>query len=75
MIERLRTELDPPVNVAEKFELEGQTYTAAVLSNAWVVIFREDPARDLLHPRGRKIVLFDLLDPRSALYSGYGLFD
>ena len=74
MITRLREELDPPVNIAEKFELDGQTYTATILTNAWVVIYREDPARALLHPRGKKIVLFDLLDPQSALYCGYGLF-
>ncbi|WP_067475104.1 hypothetical protein [Nocardia amamiensis] len=67
----MRHELDPPVNVAEKF-FDDTTYVATMLSNGWVVIFREDPARDFLHPRGRKIVLFDLLDPHSALYSGFG---
>ncbi|MEU2258390.1 hypothetical protein ABZ540_35070 [Nocardia xishanensis] len=72
MIDCLRHELDPPVNVIEKFHYDGRAYTATVLSNGWVVVFREDSARDLLHPWGRKIILFDLLDPQSALYGGYG---
>lgn len=72
MIDCLRHELDPPINIAEKFEFQDHVYIATMLSNGWVVIFREDPARDFLHPRGKKIVLFDLLDPSSALYGGYG---
>lgn len=72
MLDCLRRELDPPINVADKFDFEDRAYMAAILSNGWVVVFREDPARALLHPRGKKIVLFDLLDPRSALYSVYG---
>lgn len=74
MIDCLRNELDPPSNVAEKIDRQDRTYIVTVLSNGWVVVFREDPARELLHPLGKKIVLFDLLDPQSALYSGYGLF-
>jgi hypothetical protein len=74
MVDCLRNELDPPINISEKFELNGNTYMATIMSNAWVVIYREDPFRFFLPPTGRKIVLFDLLESQSALYSGYGIF-
>jgi hypothetical protein len=74
MIECLQAELDPPINAVQYFDMEGHSYVATALSNGWVVIHREDPARDLLHPRGKKLILFDLLDPASAIQSGLGLF-
>lgn len=71
MIQCLRLELDRRENVREKFDLHGESYLATVLSNGWVALYREESARF----RQKTLLVFDLLSPQSALYSGRDLFD
>jgi hypothetical protein len=69
MIECLREELDPPINVSLRKELGGEVYLQTAMSNGWVAVYR------LKHPRFRhkRIVLFDLLHSRTVLYSARDL--
>lgn len=74
MAECLRTELDPPTNTTIVVMLEGLDCIATVLSNGWTAVYREVLNRDIFHLLGTKtIVLYDLLDPESAIASGLEL--
>jgi hypothetical protein len=70
MIQCLRGELDPPANVAQ-IRIAGETYQATALTNGWLAVYRTESARF----RRTVIVVFDLLPPDSALYSGRDLFE
>jgi hypothetical protein len=74
MAECLRKELDPPINATILVMLEGLECIATVLSNGWTAVYREVSNRDIFHLLGTKtLVLYDLLDPESAITSGLGL--
>lgn len=74
MAKCLREELDPPINASLVLMLEGIECHATLLSNGWTAVYREDLTRDLFHLLGtKKIVVYDLLNPESAISSGIGL--
>lgn len=71
MAECLRNELDPPINASITVMLEGLDCIATVMSNGWTAVYREGSNRDIFHLLGNKtIVLYDLLNPESAVSSG-----
>jgi hypothetical protein len=69
MIQCLRLELDQTTNV-KVIKIAGETYSATALTNGWVAVYRVESALFW----NKAIVVFDLLDPDSALYSGRDLF-
>lgn len=74
MAECLRTELDPPINATILVMLEGLECIATVLSNGWTAVYRDVSNRDIFHLlSGKKLLVYDLLDPESAITSGLEL--
>jgi hypothetical protein len=74
MAECLGEELDPPINATITVTLEGLECIATVMSNGWTAVYREESSRDIFHLLGTKtIVLYDLLNPESAIASGLEL--
>ncbi len=69
MIQCLGLELDPPKN-AKAIKVGAERYEGTAMTNGWMAVYRQEGALFA----EKTIVVFDLLSPGSALYSGWDFF-